>query len=100
LLHPERKKILLLSEVLIKKMRMAELNIGQSSTHIIPIILGEECLAIQAHEELKKKRILTSMIRPPSVPPQTSRLRISLCNYHHEQDINCLMDTIKKGFLN
>ncbi|WP_341790637.1 8-amino-7-oxononanoate synthase [Rickettsia endosymbiont of Polydrusus tereticollis] len=71
------------------------LDIGLSSSHIIPIILGTEELAIKAKENLLQNRVIASCIRPPTVPPGSSRIRIALNISHKEQDIVQLLKVLK-----
>ena len=69
-------------------------NCGNSTTHIIPIILGHEEAATELAEKLKQNGILVPAIRPPTVPRGTSRLRISLSAAHSKADINQLLSAI------
>jgi len=71
-------------------------NTGSSCTHIIPIILGNEKRTLSAKKSLAKKNIIVSAIRPPTVAPGTSRLRIALSTKHTQEDIETLIDAVKK----
>ena len=71
------------------------LNTGASTTHIIPIILGDAALTLQWQRNLSEKGLLVSAIRPPTVPPHTSRLRIALNLTHSPGQINALVDALK-----
>ncbi|MBI9110642.1 8-amino-7-oxononanoate synthase [Maridesulfovibrio ferrireducens] len=51
---------------------------GNSESQIIPVILGENKLALQAQAFLLEAGIYTAAIRPPTVPMNTARLRLSL----------------------
>lgn len=51
---------------------------GASSTHIIPIMVGESHTALQIAHALEARGFLSVAIRPPTVPPGTARLRIAL----------------------
>ncbi len=62
-----------------------------SSTHIIPIILEDAATTMKAQQYLSEQGIRVSAIRPPSVPPQQSRLRIALNLKHDEQAIGKLL---------
>ena len=46
-------------------------------------------------KELQKKGFYVVPIRPPSVPPNTSRLRISITSNHNEKDIKKLFYSLK-----
>jgi 8-amino-7-oxononanoate synthase len=64
---------------------------GNSTTHIIPVILGDEEAATTLAEILFQNGMLVPAIRPPTVPRGTSRLRLSLSAAHKTEDIDHLM---------
>jgi len=65
-----------------------------SITPIQPIILGDDALTLRVGEQLRAKGFLVGAIRPPTVPVGSSRLRITLCAEHSEQEVNQLLDAI------
>lgn len=95
-LHDERKQLRALSEKLKIKLLDAGLNIGQTNTHILPIIFKQERLVMQLKEELLNSGVVVSAIRPPTVPPNSSRLRVSLTSAHREKDIDRLLTILSK----
>ncbi|MGC2855499.1 8-amino-7-oxononanoate synthase [Novispirillum sp. DQ9] len=62
-----------------------------SSTHIVPAILGEERAALAAQARLEDAGVLGIAIRPPTVPAGTSRLRLSLSAAHTDADIDTVV---------
>jgi 8-amino-7-oxononanoate synthase len=92
----KRKKLLHYSKFLRAKLLEVGLDIGNSNTHIIPIILKQDYRAIQAKEKLLENKIIVSAIRPPTVPPNSSRLRIALTTDHQEQDIDQLVQILMR----
>ena len=83
--------------VLMRKMLAeAGLNIVEGETPIIPIIVGPAELANELSLNLKKERILVSAIRPPSVPKDMSRLRLTIIATHTKEEIEFTSNTIKK----
>jgi len=70
------------------------LNIGTSTTHIIPIILNEEDKCLQTQKALFQEGIIVSCIRPPTVLPGTSRLRIALTTRHTQDDLERFVETL------
>lgn len=71
-------------------------NTGDSVTHIIPIILGDENTVMSAKEKLLKQGLIVSAIRPPTVSPGTSRLRIALNVNHTESNLNHLVHALQQ----
>ena len=65
----------------------AGLNIVEGETPIIPIIVGPAELANRLSDELKEEGILVSSIRPPSVPKEMSRLRLTVMATHTKEEI-------------
>lgn len=63
------------------------LNVVDGETPIIPIIIGPADLANRFSKKLKKEGILVSSIRPPSVPKDMSRLRLTVMATHTKEEI-------------
>ncbi|MGK2957665.1 MAG: aminotransferase class I/II-fold pyridoxal phosphate-dependent enzyme [Acidimicrobiales bacterium] len=61
---------------------------------IIPIILGSEKAALAASEQLLNQGLWVPAIRPPTVPPGTSRLRVALSASHQDDEIDLLISTL------
>jgi 8-amino-7-oxononanoate synthase len=59
-------------------LRKKQINIGNSESHILPIITGCEVSANSLARKLLSKKITCGAIRPPTVPQGESRIRISL----------------------
>jgi 7-keto-8-aminopelargonate synthetase-like enzyme len=57
---------------------------------VIPVVVGSERKALAAAEALLAAGLLVPAIRPPTVPPGTSRLRVSLSAAHTEADVDRL----------
>jgi 8-amino-7-oxononanoate synthase len=56
----------------------AGVGVPAGTTPIIPIVLGDNDRALLAAAELQARGFDVRAIRPPSVPPRTARLRISV----------------------
>lgn len=72
------------------------LPISTSITPIQPIILGSAATAVKISEELLNKGILVSAIRPPTVPQNKARLRITFSATHTEDHVDQLVATLKE----
>jgi 8-amino-7-oxononanoate synthase len=73
----------------------AGLVVGQSRTPIQPIILGDSALCLQASSRLRDAGYWVSAIRPPTVPPGTERLRITLSAAHSEAEVDGLVTALR-----
>lgn len=65
-----------------------------SETAVQPLIVGSNHAAVKLSEHLQKLGILVPAIRPPTVPVNTARLRISLSAAHTEQDVIKLAEAL------
>jgi 7-keto-8-aminopelargonate synthetase-like enzyme len=61
---------------------------------IVPVMLGDEADAVAAADALLARGLLVPAIRPPTVPPGTSRLRIALSAAHTAEQVDCLVDAL------
>lgn len=66
----------------------------QSSTQIVPAVIGTEAAALTAASTLNAAGILAVAIRPPTVPDGTSRLRFSLNSALSDADVDELLAAI------
>lgn len=57
------------------------------ASHIAPILVGGEREALRMSEKLLKLGYHVTAIRPPTVPPGTSRLRVAISAAHSEDQI-------------
>lgn len=95
LMKKDRQYLADKSNYLRKELNKSGFDIAHTKAHIIPIILKSEDLAIEAKEKLLQNNIIVSCIRPPTVPPGSSRLRLALNISHQQQDIDQLLKAIK-----
>jgi 8-amino-7-oxononanoate synthase len=57
---------------------------------VLPLLLGDERAALAAAEALLAAGLLVPAIRPPTVPPGSSRLRVSLSAAHTSAQVDAL----------
>ncbi|XP_050385183.1 8-amino-7-oxononanoate synthase isoform X2 [Argentina anserina] len=63
---------------------------------IISLIVGSEEKALQASRRLLKSGFHVTAIRPPTVPPNKCRLRVTLCATHTRADIERFTTALSK----
>ncbi|KAB8122268.1 8-amino-7-oxononanoate synthase [Komagataeibacter medellinensis] len=74
--------------------RNSGLSPEPSTTQIIPIMLGEAARALAFATALEARGILATAIRPPTVPPGGSRIRLALSAAHTDDMIDQLATAI------
>ena len=65
-----------------------------SSSHIIPIILGESQAAIEKARYVQQQGFYAMPVRPPTVPQNSSRLRISLTALVQKNELQQLVECL------
>jgi len=73
-----RKQLGELSGHVRERMRVLGFDAGRSDSQIVPLVLGSNETAVRFAEALVSSGFAVRAIRPPSVPPGTARIRISL----------------------
>jgi 8-amino-7-oxononanoate synthase len=61
---------------------------------VIPVVCGDESRALDAARALLELGLLVPAIRPPTVPPGTSRLRVALSAAHSVDQVQTLRDAL------
>lgn len=74
----------------------AGLEVGGTVTPILPIMVGEAALAVKMSEQLKAAGLIVSAIRPPTVAPGASRLRLTVSAAHEQGDLERAVEIIIK----
>ncbi|MCX7759765.1 MAG: 8-amino-7-oxononanoate synthase [Hydrogenothermaceae bacterium] len=86
-----RKKLFENVEFFVKKSKQLGLNINYHGTPILTYIVGDERKVINLRNKLLEKGIFVGAVRPPTVPPGTSRLRITISSKYSFKDIETLL---------
>jgi 8-amino-7-oxononanoate synthase len=79
-----------------ERCKQVGINISASDTPIQPIVLGASETALLASKQLLKTGILIPAIRPPTVPNNTARLRISFSAEHTNKQIDQLIVALEQ----
>lgn len=64
---------------------------------IIPVLVGEELKTVTLAGLLLKKGVFVSGIRPPTVPPGTSRLRVTVMATHKKEDLARAIEAFREA---
>jgi len=91
---------------LVEKLRInsrllkGKLSISSSDdTPILPIIIGDPKKTMEISNLLFEKGFFISGIRPPTVPENESRLRITVSTIHSKEEIACLASSLQELIL-
>ena len=76
-----------LGEALLRRGALASVPIGA----IVPVLLGSEARALAVAAALNARGLFIPAIRPPTVPPGSSRLRVTLSAAHEPADLERLV---------
>jgi len=85
-----REHLVKISELLRRNLSAAGIDLGGSRTHIIPVRAGGNEAALRVAEELQRCGFAVRAIRPPTVPPESSRVRLSLTALLSVEDVQGL----------
>lgn len=91
-----RKKLNENARILRNRLNEMELNTAASDSYIIPIVVGDAQTTVDLSVKLWEAGIMIPAIRPPTVAPGSSRLRISLMCEHTSADLDSLCDCLQK----
>ena len=87
--EPERRQALWTNCLRLRD-RLLQLgySLGRSSSQILPVIVGDSRACIDLSERLLERGIFAQGIRPPTVPPGTSRLRLTVMATHTPEHVD------------
>ena len=91
-----RERVLALTRRFRELASAAGIRLGPSQTPIQPILLGSADSAMQASNALLERGFFVAAIRPPTVPADTSRLRVTLSAAHRDADVDGLVTALAK----
>jgi 8-amino-7-oxononanoate synthase len=73
------------------------LRLMESTTPIQPLVLGSAEAALSASAKLSAAGFRVTAIRPPTVPQDTARLRITLSAAHSEAQVDSLLAALESA---
>jgi 8-amino-7-oxononanoate synthase len=86
-------------QTLIAQFRLGAKQLGltlmDSFTAIQPIMIGDDKKAIELGKGLEQHGILVGVIRPPTVPEGSARLRVTLSAEHTESQVVQLLNALE-----
>jgi 8-amino-7-oxononanoate synthase len=92
-----REKLRKLTEYFRVGAGQLNLPLMASTSPIQPLLLGQTEKAVAVSNSLLKQGFLVSAIRPPTVPTNAARLRVTFSAQHEEHQIDQLLDALAKA---
>lgn len=75
------------------------LTLMDSRTPIQPILIGDSRDALAMSQKLEAQGLLVTAIRPPTVPADTARLRVTFSTAHTPEDVDKLLSALSRHAL-
>ena len=95
--EPFRRKKLTESAALFRQKLLSHgVDIGDAEAHVVPVFVKTPQRAVQIAASLVRDGFFVPAIRPPSVPTDSSLLRVSLSYIHNQDTIDSLSNSIIK----
>jgi len=76
------------------KLNSLNINTISSESQIIPILIGDAKKTVTISKLLYESKILIPAIRPPTVPANSSRLRMTVMSSHTQEDLKRLIQVL------
>ncbi len=91
--HEKRKRIIQNANYLRSKLQ-GRVNIGTSTSWVIPVIYGDERLTVPLSDYLQKHGLDISLMMFPAVPKNQSRIRTFVTSEHNQEQLDQAADTL------
>jgi 7-keto-8-aminopelargonate synthetase-like enzyme len=95
-LSDRRERLELLSSRVRAALQQQGWRVSDGHTPIVPVILGDSEKCLRVSQQLAELGCYVPAIRPPTVPIDTARLRISLSSAHADHHIDQLLKAFEK----
>ncbi len=70
----------------------------EAASQIIPVPVGDNHRAVALADRLRERDLLVTAIRPPTVPPGTARLRLSVTLAHSDADLDRAAESMSLSY--
>jgi 8-amino-7-oxononanoate synthase len=93
--EPERPRRLQANAALLRgELAARGVDVGASETQIIPLLIGDPAATMRACEHALELGVFAQGIRPPTVPPGTSRLRLTVMATHCDAELRMAAEVL------
>lgn len=70
--------------------------LGETWSPVVPLVVGDNDATLAAALRLREAGVLVGALRPPTVPPGTARLRLSVSAAHSSEDVARIVDAVRR----
>jgi 8-amino-7-oxononanoate synthase len=70
--------------------------LGEPWSPIVPLVVGDNDATLAAALRLREVGVLVGALRPPTVPPGTARLRLSVSAAHSREDVARIAEAVRR----
>ncbi len=91
----EREHLRVIASLLREDLAARGFDCGTSATHIVPVMLGSNEMALHVANELQRSGFAVRAIRPPTVPAGSARVRFSLTSRLSLDDVRRLAQAME-----
>ena len=82
-------------EYMRSRLSAAGFDLKDSVGPIVPIVVGDDAKAVEMQHILMEKGVFIQAVRPPTVPPGTSRLRLTIVRSFSEEEMDKAVGALK-----
>jgi 8-amino-7-oxononanoate synthase len=93
--HALRSRVRALSARVRNELRALAYDVRGEDAPIVPVVLGSESAALEIARGLAERGVYAPAVRPPTVPPGSSRLRITIRADHADSEIDVLLRAMR-----
>ena len=68
--------------------------LGDETSPIVPVLIGDTARTMRIGAGLAARGFLAGAVRPPTVPPGTSRLRVTISAAHTDEQITSFANAL------
>lgn len=90
----ERARLAAAAAALRAALQREGIDTAGSTTQIVPVLVGDAQATLDLADAVAARGVLAIAIRPPTVPPNGSRLRLALSTAHDEHALGRIADAV------
>lgn len=96
--EPQRRKKLHENVAyLVEGLNSLGFSVSNQGTAVVPVVIGPEDKTMEMSQKLLEYGVFVAGIRPPTVPPGTSRLRVTLMATHTREDLDRALEAFERA---